>query len=757
MQQRSSRNDVVRNAGAVLVALLGFACSRLAAQTKKPVDFRTDVEEILTKRGCNDGHCHGGVKGRGGFKLSLDALIPREDYEWIVQGGKYQVLSPESGGPRKPRVDLAQPEKSLLVRKPTFLVAHGGGERFKVGSDDYLTLLAWIREGAPYGNEGSAKIERVDVSPGYIFLSLGEKKQLRITGQSLEGRQEDLTRRVRYESSNPEVATVTEDGLVSAIGAGETAVLVRSPGRVAYARVGVFTRRLANYPHVPARNFIDRYVFAKLRKLNIVPSELSSDAEFLRRLCLDVTGTLPPPDRVREFETSRDPNKREKVVDILLNSPEYVDYWSFRFSDLFRVGMGDGNQARLPSEWVRRSVATNKPFDMMARERIAARGYDGPSRYFARYLETAAFEKKMAEQFRLFWGIRLDCAQCHNHPYEAWTQNQFWGLAAFFFRVTQIADSSSELAIYDDPDGQEKNWGEDGNPLTFVKAINPRTKKEVEPRFMDGRILPEEDRADPRTALAKWMTAQPNFAEAAVNRMWGYFFGRGIVNPVDDFRSTNPPTHPDLLAALGRDFRQHGYDLKYLIRLIVNSRTYQLSSIPNETNKGDEINYSRALPRPLDAEVLLDAVTTVTGVPEVFVESIEGGENGNAPPGTRAIQLTYPAMYRSRFLEIYGRPFRDTVPERKDNPSLAQGLDMLVGPAYTKKISSEGGRLDQLLKSGRSDRDIIEEFFFTALSRRPTEEELAGVEKLASRTPRRQAMEMLIWALIGSREFAYNH
>ena len=507
---------------------------------------------------------------------------------------------------------------------------------------------------------------------------------------------------------------------------------------------------------MPSRNFIDNYVFEKLQNLNIVPSQLSTDSEFLRRVCLDVTGTLPPPDRVREFLASRDPHKREKLVEILLNSPEYVDYWTFRFADLFRVGMGSQSAATvgMPWEWVRKSVATNKPYDQMARERIAAHGYNGPSRYFEHSGETAAFEKKMAEQFRVFWGRRLECAQCHNHPYEAWTQEQFWGLAAFFAKVTSTNWNVAQV-IFDDPDGTEDNYGEGAKTsVSFVKATNPRTKKEVEPRFLDGRVLPQQARADLRMELAKWMTAHDNFAEASVNRMWGYFFARGIVNPVDDFRSGNPPTHPDLLAALGRDFREHGYDLKHLIRTIVNSRTYQLSSVPNETNQHDEIDYSRALPRPLDAEVLLDSISILTGVPEVFEIT---SQKEMAPPGTRAIGLILPARYPSRFMDVYGRPFRDSVVERDVKPSLPQALDILVGSTYTKKLSREGGRLDRLLKSGRSDREIIEELFLAALSRMPSEEEVAGVEKLASRRSKQQAMEMLLWALISSREFAYNH
>jgi hypothetical protein len=491
----------------------------------------------------------------------------------------------------------------------------------------------------------------------------------------------------------------------------------------------------------------------QLRKFQIVPSDVTGDSEFLRRVCLDLTGTLPPPSRVRQFLASNDPQKRDKLIEILLSSPEHSDFWTFRFADLLRVGPGGrGPDQQMYWEWLRKSIATNKPYDQIARERIAAQGYQGPTRHYLSGAKVPAMEKAMAEQMRVFMGRRLECAQCHDHPSESWTQNQFWGLAAFFGRMTETGWIADQV-ILDDPDGQEENYGVMGQTsLSFLKPINPRSKRQVAPTFLDGQVLPEAKRMDLRMELATWMSSHPYFAEAAVNRIWGYFFGRGIVDPVDDFRSTNAPTHPELLQTLAQDFKEHGYNLKHLMRRIVQSSVYQLSSEPNPTNRGDQINYSHALPRPLEAEVLLDAISNVTGVPEVFET------DGKEPPGTRAINLQFPASYPSRFMDVYGRPLRSSVPERDNKPSLGQALHMLVGSTYTQKLSKEGTCIDRLLKRSASDREIIEEFYLAAFSRFPAPAEQTELEKgLADASSRRDVMEDLLWALISSREFVDNH
>ena len=724
------------------------------SEQTRPFSFGRDVGGIFTKRGCNSNDCHGSVKGKGGFKLSANALYPKEDYEWVVEGGTYQVLAAGSEGARVPRINLEDPEKSLLLAKPTMQVAHGGGPLVAVGSADYETILNWIRQGAPYGEDddkGAVRVEQIEVLPKSVVLDGNGKQQLLVTAYLSNGQQEDVSGQVLYVSNNPEVVEVSESGLVKAVKTGETAVMIRSAGHAVSAGFGVISEPISDYPEIPQRNYIDDHVFAKLKKFNIIPSKLASDEEFLRRVCLDVTGTLPPPDRVLEFLNNTDPNKRDKLIDILLDSPEYIDYWTFRFADLYRVAMGpqgDLKNTKMYWEWVRDKIARNVPYDQIARERIAAQGYDGPTRHYYHIGgELPTPGNMMSEQLRVFLGRRLDCAQCHNHPYEKWSQDQYWGLAAFFGRLSRIGQLGKDMLIIDDPAGH----GEFGQG---AKVIHPRTKNEVEPTFLDGRPLAEDERTDLRMRLAEWATSQAYFDEAIVNRMWGLFFSRGIVDPVDDFRLTNPPTHPELLETLAKDFRENGHDLKYLIRLITQSQTYQLSSTPNETNKDDKINYSHSIARPLDPEVLLDAVSQVTGVYEEFDNWMYSKE----PPGTRAINLPWPDAVPSQFMDVYGRPNRLMVPERRVKANLGQALHLLAGPTYTGKLAAEGSRIDGLVKRGASDGEIVDEFYLAALVRLPTTEERAELERAISAFGvRREALQDLAWALIATREFAFNH
>ena len=724
------------------------------AGEERPFSFAQDIGGVFTKRGCNSRDCHGGVKGQGGFKLSKNALDPREDYRWVVEGGTYQVLSAESKGEKVPRINLKDPEKSLLLLKPTMAAAHGGGKRFEEDSSDYEMLLNWIRADAPYGEEGEEQviaIERVEVFPGQTVLDGKGRQQLLVTAHLSNGRQEDITDQVLYVSNDPKVVEVNETGLVRAVKTGETAVLIRAAGHAASAGFGVIMAPIADYPEVERRNFIDDFVFEKLQKFNIIPSPLSRDEEFLRRVCLDLTGTLPPPQRVREFLASRNLRKRDELIETLLSSPEYVDYWGFFFSDLMRVtstSVGSPSLTKAYEDWIINSIAANKPYDKMATERIAAQGYSAPARNLFFFSEPMAPEKIMAEHVRVFFGRRIDCAQCHNHPYEKWSQNQFWGLTAFYGGVRQLRNSR---IIFDGLGGGHVDRADGAG------VVHPRSKEKVLPTFFDGTRLPEDQWTDPRLRLARWMTSHPYFGEAAVNRIWGNFFGRGIVDPVDDFRTTNPPTHPELLAALAKDCKDHGYDLKHLMRTIVQSRTYQLAATSNETNKDDRINYSRALPRLLQAAVLLDAISRATGVEEVFRFHDRAGA-GTSVPGTRAMHLI-PDFSPSQFLDAYGRSMRKTPASGNPAPSLGQTLHMWAGPTYTSKISQKGGRLDRLLKQDASDQEMIQEFYLAALARFPTAQERADLlEFLRQRSSRRQeTLEGFVWALISSREFAYNH
>ncbi|MCZ2151112.1 MAG: DUF1549 and DUF1553 domain-containing protein [Bryobacterales bacterium] len=726
-------------------------------QVPRPVGFTREITAIFTKRGCNSTACHGGVKGRGGFKLSNNALYPKDDYEWIVKGGGYQVLTNEVKGERIPRIDLKHPENSLLLRKPAMQTPHGGGKRLEADSEDYRTMIEWIRAGAPYGaGQGTQpRLVNLEVYPPMAVMPDAGRRGLLVTARFSDGHTEDFTHQVLYTSNDSEVATVNADGIISARRKGETAILIRAAGHVASAGVGVIGPVIADYPAVPRANFIDGYVFAKLKKFQIVPSGLSSDSEFLRRVCLDLAGALPPPKRARQFLASKDPNKREKVVDALIASPEFVDYWTFRFADIFRVSIfSNGLSSKFSEgywEWIRNNVETNRPYDEVARERISAEGYSPASRHFLPYNQIGPPGEVMAEEVRVFFGRRLDCAQCHNHPYENWSQDQFWGMAAFFSRLFKMGP-----VVFDHPTNMDLSSKDvDGK----IELLHPRTKAVVKPALLDHSPLEPAPDGNPRKALAAWMTAQPYFAEAAVNRIWGLFFARGIVEPVDDFRSTNPPTHPELLAALAKDFRGHHYDLRHLMKTIVMSRTYQLSYVPNATNREDVVNYSRSLPRALDAEVLLDAVADVTGVPETFPTAVtEGSSVGQAPEGTRAVQLRDPDTFFSRFLEIYGRSNRGAIPERNGKPNLSQALHMLAGDTYAGRLGANNGRLARLLASGASDTEIVDEFYLAALSRLPAPGERNEILNILSRRGGREAgLKEFVWALLSSREFAENH
>lgn len=724
----------------------------------RPFQFARDIGGILTKRGCNQAACHGGVKGRGGLKLSANALYPKDDYEWITKGGVYQVLTAEWKGERIPRVNVRAPAASLLLTKPTMTIAHGGGKRLEIDSADYKAILAWVAAGAPYGDAaagGEPALQRLEVYPPLAAMPVGGARRILVTARFEDGHAEDFTRQVLYASNNGDVATVTANGVVSGKRLGETAVLIRGAGQVASASVGVIGPPVADYPRAPRVNFIDDAVFAKLEKFHIVPSELSGDGEFLRRVCLDLTGTLPPPGRVREFIASKDSRKREKVIDALIGSPEFVDYWTFRFSDIFRVSIfANGLTPKWSQkywEWIRSAIESNRPYDQIARERLSAEGYGPASRHFLPYNQIGPPADVMAEEVRVFFGRRLDCAQCHNHPYENWSQDQFWGMAAFYSRMFKMGP-----VVFDHPSDMDLGSKDvDGK----IQLLHPRTKLPVRPALLDGSRLDLGPEANPRKELARWMTANPYFAEAAVNRIWGQFFGRGIVDPVDDFRSTNPPTHPELLAALAADFRGHGYDLRRLMKTIVSSRAYQLSFRPNASNREDVVNYSHSLPRAIDAEVLLDALVDVTGVPETFSTAVtEGSSVGQAPAGTRAVNLQDPDMYFSRFLELYGRPNRGAIPERSPHPNLGQALHMLAGASYVDRLSSKDSRLAGLLESGASNEKIFDEFYVAALARLPEREEIQALDGILARRGDRQAgLREFVWALISSREFAENH
>ncbi len=695
----------------------------------RPFNFANDVAPILSRMGCNSSNCHGSLTGQNGFKLSLFGYDPDADYEAVVKASDGR------------RINRAQPEKSLLLQKPTFAIAHGGGRLFEPGSSEYRTLLDWITQGVPKGQSDGPRLASLAVYPRSerVLTRPRQAQRLVVIGRYSDGAEVDMTRQVRYSSGDESVAAVSPEGVITAKGNGETSIMVRSLGAVGVARVGVVLRPpIANYPRFEANNFIDELVFAKLKRMRVIPSPLCSDAEFIRRASLDVTGTLPSAERVKQFLADRVPDKRSRLVDELLTSSEYADFWALKWGDLFtNTPQFLYNGTAYFQAWLRDAVAANMPFDRFARALITASGgtYEAlPSNFYSIMKKP---EDMATFTSQVFLGVSLECARCHDHPSEKWRRDDFLGVAAFFSQVKfKGGQRNNERFLYIEPD---------------LEFNHPQTKKPVRAKFLGGEpasFRPGEDR---RARFVQWLTspANPYFARAAVNRVWRELLGRGIVEPPDDFRITNPPSHPELLERLAADFVEHSYDLHQVLRRILNSRTYQLSARPNSTNQEDRIGFSRYSIRRLTAEQLLDAIAQVTQVPEQFPYFY---------PGKRAIQLPDPIV-DSYFLTIFDRSSRENATcTRKQSNSLTQSLHLVSGETLNGKIHNERGALARLLREERSDREIVEQFYLAALSRPPRAEELAlaeaGLKRAASR---RAGLEDVLWTLLNSKEFLYNH
>lgn len=690
------------------------------------LSFVKDIVPIFTRGGCANSNCHGSIRGQNGFKLSLFGYEPDLDYAAI-----------------QPRIDRANPANSLILRKPTFAVQHGGGERFTAGSLEYNAILEWIRDGAPYDSAGSPRLASLRVDPEEALLTgVGTKLRLKVTGAYTDGSTEDFSRKVQYTANDDSVAEVSPSGEITTRRAGETAIMVRSLGKAVAARIAVVEKPPpADYPAVPRRNFLDELVFTKLRRLNIVPSRLSSDREFLRRVYLDTIGLLPTLEETRAFLDDPAPDKRDRLIDRLLERPEFAEVWATRFSDLFRVGLLDQGQkgGRLIYTWLRNSIREDKPYNQFASELLTASGnlFFQPTANFYYITEFSEPENIATNISQVFLGVRLECARCHNHPWEKWTQDDFWGFAAFFGRMG-IKDTYQN----DESQVHLKARGE---------VLHPKTKKPVQPKYLDGPAESEGLDEDIREKLAAWITAPGNpwFSRAIVNRLVRHYLGRGLVEPVDDFRVTNPPTNEALLDALAKDFVRHGFRLRHTIRLILTSRVYQLSSEPNETNRRDDLNYSRYYPKRLMAEQLADAVDQVTGVQERY---------RGYQPGTRAMSI--PQGAPSYFLATFGRMrAREVICERETQPDMAQAMHLISGDTLHNKFTSQSGVLEAWLKDALlTDEEIVRRLFLSALVREPDERELAlALAPLRAGGARRQAFEDVLWALLNSKEFLYNH
>jgi hypothetical protein len=723
----------IKNGQVWITAKVGRLSAREAirvqlADQKRAISFVNDIAPIFARLGCSNSNCHGALNGQNGFKLSLFGYEPESDFKAVVEASEGK------------RINHAEPAKSLILLKPTQSVRHGGGKRFEVGSLEYQAIKEWIEAGAPAGGSNESKIVRLEVVPRErVLVRADATQQLVVVAHYADGATADVTRKVRYQSNDDSIATVSVDGLVAAKRSGEAAILVRSLDQVTAARIGVvLSPPVRNYPNAPRNNFIDEHVFSKLRRLNIVPSEVCTDEEFLRRASLDLIGVLPTAEEARKFLASRDPNKRAKLVDELLERPEYADFWGLYWSDrlsnsrqfLYEKGTFFFQQ------WLREAMARNLPYDQFARELVTATGglYEvAPTSYYPLMKKA---EEMATTTSQVFLGVSLECARCHDHPFEKWKQDDFLGLAAFFPQVRyKNRIRQNERVLYLDPKRE---------------LTHPKSKKPVTPKFLSGEAVKIEPERDRREVLADWMTAPSNpfFAKAIVNRLWKHFLGRGLVEPVDDFRVSNPPTNEALLTALAEDFIQHKYDLKHLYRTIVGSRVYQLSAQPNGTNKEDKQFYSRFYLKRLNAEELLDGICRVTEVPEKFP---------GFHLGTRATQLPDPKV-PSYFLDVFDRATRETVCERKQTTSVMQIMHLVSGDTINQKIRAENSLIERLIKAGKSNREIIEELYLRTLSRFPKKEEAQLAQQGVSQAPSsREGYEDLLWALLNSKEFLFNH
>jgi len=720
-------------------ATIGVASSPAPPTSRTPPpSFTRDILPILNKAGCSAGSCHAKAAGQNGFKLSVFSYDPAGDYREIVKEERGRRLFP------------AFPEESLLLKKATLAVDHEGGQRFEPGSAFHRTLVEWMRAGMPFTHTNEPALAGITVEPAERRSSKGGKHSLKVRARYADGSTRDVTGLAEFASNDPGMVTVDHDGRVTTGRTpGEGVVIARFLGQVAVARVIVPPDRTlpaSRYAALPVHNAIDSLVYERLKKLGHLPSDLCTDPEFLRRATLDTIGRLPTVEEARAFLADTRPDRREKLIDRLLADPAYADYWANKWADLVRpnpdrVGV---KSVYLLDQWLRESFLRNKPYDQFAREIILAEGSthrDGPTVIYRDRREPADLTTMFSQ---VFLGVRLECAKCHNHPSEKWTMDDFYQMAAFFGPLKRKGSgvsppiSAGTEIVYFAPGGSVKH---------------PVSGAVMKPKPPDGPVaaLPEDE--DPRHALADWMTSPENpwFGRAVANRIWAEFFGRGIVDPVDDIRVSNPPSNGQLLDALAAELIRGGYDLKQLMRFILTSRVYQLTSTPNESNVTDTRNFSRAYRRRLPAEVLLDAVNSVTGSTEALA---------GLPPGSTAMQgWTY--KIGSEFMDAFSRPnsSSDCPCERGRSTSVVQALHLMNSRSLQSKLAGPDGRIKQLAASAAPAAEIITELYLAAFSRFPTEEELAVAARAfdAGGATRQTAAEDVAWALLNSAEFVFNH
>ena len=702
------------------------------------LSFLNDVLPILSKAGCNLGSCHAKADGQNGFKLTIFAYDPRADYLEIVKDARGRRVFP------------ALPEESLLLKKATLAVPHDGGLRIERDSEEFRTLASWIAQGMPYSRTNEPALTGIEVFPKERRYRREARQPLLVQARYSDGSVRDVTELAEFLSNEKTLATVDDDGVVS-VGkfSGEGAVVARFLGSVAVSTVMVPSDRelpAAQFAALPVNNEIDRRVYQRLQKLGHLPSALCTDAEFLRRASLDTIGTLPTAEEATAFLADPSPDKRAKLIDRLLDQPAWADHWAVKWGDLvrgnpFRVGV---KPVFLMDQWLRDSFRQHKPYDQFVRELLTAQGSTHKSGPPALFRDKRTPEDASGFVSQVFLGVRLECAKCHHHPSEKWDQKDYYQFAAFFSGTRRKGQGIS-APISGEP---EYIWA-----TSTVAMKHPVTGENLSPRAPDGPEATIPVGSDPRAVLVDWMVAPENplFARAAVNRVWNAFFGRGIVDPVDDFRASNPPSNEPLLDWLAKDFVAHKFDLKHLMRTILRSHTYQLSSAANDTNAGDTRNFSRSYRRRLPAEVLLDAVAQVTGTRENFT---------GLPEGSRALQ-TWNHMLSSEFLDAFGRPnsSAECPCERDARPSMVQALHMMNSTKLNTKVTATDGRARLLAASKATEDEIVRDLYLSAFNRPPTAEELALAKRAftAKDATRQSAAEDILWALLNSAEFVFNH
>lgn len=695
-----------------------------------PVSFNNETLAALTKSGCNMGACHGSPSGKAGFRLSLRAYDPVLDI---------MTLRTEFFGRR---TNVMKPAESLILQKPLMEVAHGGGRRLRKGDASYKVLYNWISEGLRLDTDTVPKLEKAEIYPSKrVLQQTGTRQQLYVHGYFSDGSVRDLTPLTDFSSSNESVATVSVDGLVEKVGRGETAILARYLDKMSTSNIS-FLEEVEGFAwnDPPETNFVDTLVFDKLKTLQILPSDLCTDEEFLRRAYLDTTGRLPTIEEALAFMDNENKDKRTELIDSLLDSDDFAEFWTLKWGDILR-----SNSKKITDigthkfrRWIYESIRNDKPVDRFAYELLTANGsvFENPAASYWRASRDPNDATETTAQ--LFLGIRIQCAKCHNHPFERWTQDNYYGIAAAFTRIGRHKGAvANEEVIYSTASGE---------------VTQPRTGQTMKVHLLltgDVDVPADQDR---RQVFAEWLTSPDNpfFARASVNRIWGHLMGRGIVEPVDDFRDSNPPSNAKLLTELELQFIDNGFSRKWAVRTIMNSRTYQLSSRKNSFNTEDETYSSHATTRLLTAEQLLDAICQVSEVPEKF---------SGLPVGTRAVELPDPPTDHY-FLKIFGQPQREMACqcERSTESNLSQALQMINGPVVHDKLRSDNGRIARSIKDGKNDEEIITQLYLAALSRNPADAEMDAAKRhIAASSDRRLALEDIGWAVLNSKEFLFQH